>query len=91
MVTTGIGNNKEVYTMKLSSHINQLRGMSSEQIDEIVNHYKDFASVEYDNRDLDVIAERYVFKNYSLNMMKKCLFWYLYNKQVPGLTGRIIL
>ena len=79
--------------MKLSSHINQLRGMSSEQIDEIVNHYKDFESVEYENRDLDAIAERYVFKNvhFSLNMMKKCLFWYLYNKQVPGLRGELKL
>lgn len=80
--------------MKLSSHINQLRGMSNEQVDEIVQHYKDFESVEYENRDLDAIVERYYMKNahkYTVNMLKKCLFWFLYNKQVPGLMGRIIL
>jgi hypothetical protein len=76
--------------MKLSSHINQLRGLQAAQIDEIVQHYKDFESVEYENKDLDLIVERYFMKNshkYTINMLKKCLFWYLYNKQVPGLTG----
>ena len=78
--------------MKLSSHINQLRGMNSETIDEIVQHYKDFESVEYENKDLDIIAERYCMKQkVSLNMMKKCLFWFLYNKQVPGLRGELRL
>lgn len=78
--------------MKLSSHINQLRGISSERINEIVQHYKDFANVEYDNKDLDTIAERYASKaNASVNMMKKCLFWYIYNKQVARLKGRLVL
>ena len=62
------------------------------RVDEIIQHYKDFESVEYENKDLDVIAERYCMKQkVSLNMMKKCLFWFLYNKQVPGLRGELRL
>jgi hypothetical protein len=80
--------------MKLSSHINSLRGLTAARIEEIVQHYKDFESVEYENRDLDLIVERYFMKNsykYTINMLKKCLFWYLYNKQVPGLRGELRL
>ena len=78
--------------MKLSSHINQLRGLTAARVDEIIQHYKDFESVEYENKDLDIIAERYCMKQkVSLNMMKKCLFWFLYNKQVPGLRGELRL
>ena len=67
-----------------------LRDLSDNQITEIVNHYKDFAGIKHDSKEIQTKAEEYALRNshkFSMSEIVKSLFWYVYNKQVPGLTG----
>lgn len=66
--------------------LSSLLGLQAEQLDEIVEHYQDFANIEIDNDTLIRIANEFIGV-YEIKLLYKCFFWYIYNQQVPGFNG----